>query len=78
MILDGMEARPGLAGPWPHSREGPLSADLLVTKVLHVLNGGQTDRGKSSWTRQVLTWLAPRYPPEHVRLALIDLKAGSS
>jgi DNA segregation ATPase FtsK/SpoIIIE-like protein len=43
-----------------------------------VLNGGQTDRGKSSWTRHVLTWLALCYPPEHVRLALIDLKAGSS
>jgi hypothetical protein len=56
------------------SREGPLWADL--TKVLHVLNGGQTDRGKSSWTRQVLTWLALRYAPEHVRFALIDLKGG--
>jgi S-DNA-T family DNA segregation ATPase FtsK/SpoIIIE len=39
-----------------------------------MLIGGTTRFGKSVMIRQLLTRLALRYPPEHVKLALVDFK----
>jgi hypothetical protein len=54
------------------SRWGPVWADLV--ELPHVLIGGTTRFGKSVMIRQVLTRLALRYPPEHVKFALVDFK----
>ena len=54
------------------SRWGPAWADL--TELPHVLVGGTTKFGKSVMVRQMLTRLALRYPPEHVKFALVDFK----
>jgi hypothetical protein len=54
------------------SRWGPVWAD--VTELPHVLIGGTTKFGKSVMVRQMLTRLALRYPPEHVKFALVDFK----
>jgi len=54
------------------SRWGPVWADLV--RLPHVLIGGTTNFGKSVMVCQILTRLALRYPPEHVKLALVDFK----
>jgi hypothetical protein len=54
------------------SRWGPVWADLV--KLPHVLIGGTTNFGKSVMVCQMLTRLALRYPPEHVKFALVDFK----
>jgi hypothetical protein len=54
------------------SRWGPVWADLV--ELPHVLVGGTTKFGKSVMVRQMLTRLALRYPPEHVKFALVDFK----
>jgi FtsK/SpoIIIE family len=54
------------------SRWGPVWADLA--ELPHVLIGGTTRFGKSVMVRQILTRLALRYPPEHVKFALVDFK----
>ncbi len=54
------------------SRWGPLWADLA--RLPHVLIGGTTNFGKSVMVCQILTRLALRYPPEHVKMALVDFK----
>jgi FtsK/SpoIIIE family len=54
------------------SRWGPVWADLV--KLPHVLIGGTTNFGKSVMVSQILTRLALRYPPEHVKFALVDFK----
>ncbi|HSR24658.1 MAG TPA: FtsK/SpoIIIE domain-containing protein [Candidatus Eisenbacteria bacterium] len=54
------------------SRWGPVWTDLV--KLPHVLIGGTTNFGKSVMVCQLLTRLALRYPPEHVKFALVDFK----
>jgi FtsK/SpoIIIE family len=54
------------------SRWGAVWADLVL--LPHLLIGGTTRFGKSVMIRQLLAHLALRYPPEHLKLALVDFK----
>lgn len=51
-----------------------ITAD--VTRWPHVLGGGATDQGKSSWVRQALCTLIKRNPPSRVKFLLMDFKSG--
>ncbi|HEY7198950.1 MAG TPA: FtsK/SpoIIIE domain-containing protein [Candidatus Dormibacteraeota bacterium] len=54
------------------SRWGAVWADIV--ELPHLLIGGTTRFGKSVMIRQLLTRLALRYPPEHLKFALVDFK----
>jgi hypothetical protein len=54
------------------SRWGPVWADLA--RLPHMLIGGTTGFGKSTQVSQILARLVLRYPPEHLKLALVDFK----
>ncbi|MBW4512917.1 MAG: DNA translocase FtsK [Scytonematopsis contorta HA4267-MV1] len=50
--------------------------DIALTSenVTHILGGGRTRSGKSQFEKAVILYLARRYPPSVVRLALSDVK----
>ncbi len=50
----------------------PVTANLCT--MPHMLIGGSTGSGKSTFLHLLITSLMKRYTPEHVRLVLIDLK----
>jgi DNA segregation ATPase FtsK/SpoIIIE-like protein len=54
------------------SRIGDLWIDLA--KLPHLLGGGTTNYGKTTWLRQVITSLALRYGPDRLGFLLIDFK----
>jgi S-DNA-T family DNA segregation ATPase FtsK/SpoIIIE len=54
------------------SRIGDLWIDLA--RLPHLLGGGTTNYGKTTWLRQVITSLARRYGPERLGFLLIDFK----
>jgi hypothetical protein len=53
-------------------REGALWVDLV--QLPHLLVGGATGEGKTAFLRQVITGFVLSLQPEHLRLALVDLK----
>lgn len=51
----------------------PILFDMVTHP--HILNGGETGGGKSTWLRAVLTFLIQYLSPEDLHLYLCDLKA---
>ncbi|MFL7808340.1 MAG: FtsK/SpoIIIE domain-containing protein [Anaerolineae bacterium] len=58
--------------PIGYGREGGEWASLLHTS--HILVGGESQSGKSTWLNAMLTSLLAAHTPNEVRLALIDPK----
>ena len=54
-----------------------IEISLCDSNVYHTLGGGMTGGGKSQFEKAMVLYLALRYPPSLVKLALSDVKLVS-
>jgi hypothetical protein len=52
----------------------PIVLDFCDANTCHILVAGASGSGKSEWLKTLVTSIAQRNPPQHLRIALIDPK----